>query len=171
MSNSTRSTAAASTRTGSRQFVTYTLISAIVAATAAGVSTALGFQAWVMFAGFIAWFTRPMPTRNGVFAVLCLWLGLGIGIAAHSATYALTPVLGGLALPLVVFVSAIIIVGLRTTAVVDNMLGWFLGLVTFFAAHIEVAPGPLFSLLAASAIGGLAGWACVALTHRFAPVH
>jgi hypothetical protein len=36
----------------------------------------------------------------------------------------------------VVFLVAILIVGLRTTSIVDNMLTWFLGMVTFFAAEL-----------------------------------
>ena len=60
------------------------------------------------------------------------------------------------------------IVGLRTTSVVNNMLAWFLGMVTFFAADMEVSLEPLLELGSASAIGGFAGWACQALNRRWA---
>lgn len=57
---------------------------------------------------------------------------------------------------------------LRTTSVVNNMLAWFLGMVTFFAADMEVSLEPLLELGSASAIGGFAGWACQALNRRWA---
>lgn len=41
------------------QFVWFTVIAAVVAALAAWGSATLNLEVWVMFAGFIAWFTRP----------------------------------------------------------------------------------------------------------------
>jgi uncharacterized protein DUF1097 len=150
------------------QFVLFTVIAAVVAALASWSSAALALEVWAMFAGFIAWFTRPTSVRDGVYSIICLFLGIALGALAHIATQALTPSLGVLALPLVVFVVGLVIVGLRTTRVVDNMLAWFIGLVTFFAAEIELAFGPLLELGSACAIGGFAGWACQALNRRWA---
>ena len=121
-----------------------------------------------MFAGFIAWFTRPTSARDGVYSMICLYLGIALGVLAHIATEALAPSLGAFALPLVVFVVGVVIVGLRTTSLVDNMLAWFIGLVTFFAAEVELAVGALLELGSACAIGGFAGWACQALNRRWA---
>lgn len=149
------------------QFVLFTLIAAIVAAAAAGVSDALALEVWIMFAGFIAWFTRPTSTRAGVHSLICLWLGILLAAVSHRATGALMPFAGSLALPLVVFAVASLVVGLRTTRVVDNMLGWFLGLVTFFAAEPEPALSSFANLGLATALGGFAGWACQALNRRF----
>jgi hypothetical protein len=150
------------------QFVLFTVIAAVVAALASWSSAALALEVWAMFAGFIAWFTRPTSVRAGVYSIICLFLGIALGALAHIATEALTPSLGVLALPLVVFVVGVVIVGLRTTRVVDNMLAWFIGLVTFFAAEVELAFGPLLELGSACAIGGFAGWACQALNRRCA---
>ncbi|WP_197377213.1 DUF1097 domain-containing protein [Mycolicibacterium baixiangningiae] len=171
MSAATRPPAPSGIRPSAKQFAAYTLLSAAVAAAASTVSTALAFEVWVMFAGFIAWFTRPSSIRDGLSALACMWLGIGLGAAAYWSMHNLTPTLGALAVPIVVFLVALLIVGLRTTAFVNNMLAWFLGLVTFFAAHIEIAPAPILELVAASAIGGLAAWASVTVTHRFAPAH
>jgi hypothetical protein len=150
------------------QFVLFTVIAAVVAALASWSSAALALEVWAMFAGFIAWFTRPTSAREGVYSMICLFLGIALGVLAHIATEALTPSLGGFGLPLVVFVVGVVIVGLRTTRVVDNMLAWFLGLVTFFAAEVELAFGTLLELGSACAIGGFAGWACQALNRRWA---
>jgi hypothetical protein len=145
------------------QFAIFTLIAAVVAALASWSSAALALEVWAMFAGFIAWFTRPTSVRGGVYSIICLFLGIALGALAHVATGALAPSLGALALPLVVFVVGAVIVGLRTTRVVDNMLAWFIGLVTFFAAEVHIAFGTLLELGSACAIGGFAGWACQAL--------
>jgi hypothetical protein len=149
------------------QFVLFTVIAAVVAALAAFSSAALALEVWAMFTGFIAWFTRPASVRDGVYSMLCLFLGIGLGVLAHIATEALTPSLRGFALPVVVFVVGVVIVGLRTTRVVDNMLAWFIGLVTFFAAEVEIAFEPLLALGSACAIGGFAGWACQTLNRRW----
>jgi Protein of unknown function (DUF1097) len=150
------------------QFALFTVIAAVVAALASWSSAALALEVWVMFAGFIAWFTRPTSVRNGVYSIICLFLGIALGALAHIATVALSPPLGSLALPFVVFVVGVVIVGLRTTHVVDNMLAWFLGLVTFFAAEVEIEFWTLLELGSACAIGGFAGWACQALNRRWA---
>lgn len=150
------------------RFVAFTAIAAMVAALAAYGSTALGLQAWVMFAGWVAWFTRPASARLGVHAVICLWLGMALAVAGHGIVALATPFAGAAALPLAVLVLASVVVGLRTTPVLDNMLAWFVGLVTFFAAEPEhVLPG-LLTLMAASALGAFAGFACQRLQHRFA---
>jgi len=60
--------------------------------------------------------------------MLCLWLSLGIGGASGVLTGALIPSLGHLALPLVVFLVALLIVRARTQRLTSNMLSWFLGM-------------------------------------------
>ncbi|WP_242128102.1 DUF1097 domain-containing protein [Sphingobium sp. Sx8-8] len=150
------------------QFVLFTAIAAIVAAAAAWLSEALALEVWIMFAGFIAWFTRPTSTRDGIHSMICLWLGILLAAISYWATGSLISLAASLALPLVVFAVALLVVGLRTTPVLDNMLGWFLGLVTYFAAELEPQLTSFANLGLATAIGGFAGWACQALNRRFA---
>lgn len=150
-----------------KQFILFTLVAAVVASFAAWGSAALALEVWVMFAGFIAWFTRPTSLRESLSAMVCLWLGVGLAAISEVATGALMPALGGLALPLVVFFVAILIVGLRTTSIVGNMLTWFLGMVTFFAAGWELSAATFLHFAGATAIGGFAGWACQAINRRW----
>lgn len=150
-----------------RQFVIYTVIAAVVAALAAWSSEALALEVWVMFAGFTAWFTGPTSSRDGLYSMICLWLGMALGALSYAATGAMMPPLGALALPLVVLVVALVVVGLRTTIVVNNVLAWFLGIVTFFAAEVEISLQTVTELGCASAIGGFAGWACQALNRQW----
>ncbi|GGF84672.1 hypothetical protein GCM10007301_50820 [Azorhizobium oxalatiphilum] len=150
------------------KFILWTLIASVVAAFAAWLSAALDLEVWVMFAGFIAWFARPTALRNSVAAMLCLWLGIGIGALSHIATGALIPSLDHMALPVVVFLVAILIVGLRAHSILGNMLTWFLGMVTFFAAEFDLAAASFMHLAFATGIGGLAGYSCQTLNRRFA---
>lgn len=121
-----------------------------------------------MFAGFIAWFTRPTSTKNGVAAMLCLWLGIAIGAMSHLMTGAVVPSLDHMALPAVVFLVAILIVGLRAHGTLGNMLSWFLGMATYTAAELDFAVASFMHFAFATAIGGLAGYTCQALNRRFA---
>lgn len=150
------------------KFMLWTLIAATVAAFAAWLSATLSLEVWLMFAGFIAWFTRPTSLRSSVSAMLCLWLGIAIGALSHIVTVALVPSLDHLALPAVVFLVAVLIVGLRGNGVLGNMLAWFLGMVTYFAAELDLAAATFVHLASATALGGLAGYACQALNRRFA---
>ncbi|OAH15382.1 hypothetical protein STSP_12450 [Streptomyces jeddahensis] len=99
---------------------------------------------------------------------MCLWLGMVLAVVGHTIVEMTSPFAGVLALPLAVFVLASVAVGLRTTPVLNNMLAWFLGLVTFFAAEPEDVLTGLLTLVAASAMGALAGFVCQRLQHRFA---
>ena len=150
------------------KFILWTVIASIVAALAAWISARLALEVWVMFAGFIAWFTRPTSLTNSLAAVLCLWLGLVIGAVSEVLTVAFIPSLGQFALPLVVFIVAIVIVGLRTHKIAGNMLTWFLGMVTWFAAGFDISFASFIHLISATAIGGLAGYTCQVLNRRWA---
>lgn len=166
MSHSTARTANVNRQTPA-QFALFTLVAATSAALATWGAATLSLKVWAMFAGFIAWFTRPTPLRAGVSALVCLWLGMGLAAVAARTTGALTPAMGALALPVVVFLVASIVVALRTTRVVDNMLAWFLGMVAFFAAEPEPLHLAFAHLGGAAAIGALAGWTCQTLNQRW----
>lgn len=150
------------------QYVVFTVIAGIVAAVAAFGSVVLSLEPWAMFAGWVAWFTRPTSTTQGVYATICLWLGMVLAVLGTLSVETFSPVVGPAALPLTVFVLAIVAVGLRTTPVLNNMLAWFVGLVTFFAAEPESFFTGLLALVAATAIGALAGYVCQALQRRLA---
>lgn len=66
-------------------------------------------------------------------------------------------------MPLVAWVVALIAVSLRAAPAVNNVLAYFLGLVTVFAAHAEPASVAIASLGAAGAIGAVAAWAASVL--------
>jgi hypothetical protein len=140
-------------------YVTTTVVAAVTASLAAGCALAIGLPVWAMFIGWIAFFTRGLHTRSTIDNLGCVWLGLAAGAFAAMAIGALAPTLGvGVALPLVVFAVALVVVGLRGLPVLNNLLGYFLGLVAWFAAHLEPSFEHVVQLAGASAIGSIAGW-------------
>lgn len=142
-----------------RAYVTVTVAAAATASLAAASALAMQLPVWAMFIGWIAFFTRGLTTRSTLDNLGCVWLGLVIGALAATAIGTLAPTLGPLvALPLVVFVVALVVVGLRGLPVLNNLLGYFLGLVAWFAAHLEPSFEHVAQLAAANAIGSIAGW-------------
>lgn len=142
----------------SMRFTVLTLAAAVTAAIAATTSASLGWPVWAMFMGWVAFFTRGHSAKDAFYSYLCLAIGIVFGVAAALAVGALMPLIGSLAFGPVVFVVAIIVVSLRAAAPINNVPAYFLGLITFFAAHLE--PGILaFSELAAvSGLGSFAAW-------------
>lgn len=143
----------------SRAYITVTLVAAACASFAAAASLTLSLPVWAMFVGWIAFFSRGLTTRSTVENLVCVWLGLCMGALAGLSISLLAPSLGlGLALPIVVFAVALIVVSLRGLPILNNLLAYFLGLVAWFASHFEPSLGSLVLLASASAIGSLAGW-------------
>jgi hypothetical protein len=62
---------------------------------------------------------------------------------------------------------AILIVGLRTHRILRNMLAWFLGMVTYFAAKLDLAVTSFMHLAIATGIGACR-YAYQDLNRRFA---
>lgn len=161
------STAPRPSATSALGFITFTLVAAGVAAIAAFGSLSLGLAPWAMFVGWVAYFTRPTSVRQGLANYLCLVLGLLFGVVAVLALGALTPILGRYAIAAVVFVVASVIVSLRAVPWVNNALAWFLGLIAFFAAHLEPSLASVAELASVGALGSFAGWGAQSLQRRF----
>lgn len=150
------------------QFIGFTAAAAVTAATAAFISVIFALPVWAMFIGWVAYYTRGHSARDGLANFICLMLGVAFGMVAASAIAALAPALGVATIGVVVFVVAAIVVSLRVVPVANNILSYFLGLISFFAAHLEPALSALVELGSASAIGCFAGWIANSLQSRLA---
>src|SRR5687767_2339119 len=117
-------------------FLAFSAIPAGIAASAAFTSLHLGFAPWAMFIGWVAYFTRPVSGLQGLRTWFCLLGGILAGAASVLGLDTLAPVVGSLALPLIVFVVAMVVVSMRAVRSLDNILAWFLGMIAFFAAHV-----------------------------------
>lgn len=149
-------------------YLAFSTAAALTAAAASAASLAFGLPVWAMFVGWVAFFTRGLSGRDGAVNLACVVLGTAIGAAAAIAIAALHPALGMLALPMVVFVVASVVVSLRAAPMLNNILAYFLGLIAFFAAHMEPTLGTVAHLGSAGALGSLAGWVSMALQRRWA---
>ncbi|OOG62675.1 hypothetical protein B0E45_30070 [Sinorhizobium sp. A49] len=144
------------------KFNLLTLVAATTAALAAATSASIGWPVWAMFMGWVAFFTRGHTAREALTSYSCLAAGIAIGMAAALALGALMPTMGTLAFGPVVFVVAMIVVSLRAVAPVNNVPAYFLGLITFFAAHLEPGWLAFCELSGVAALGCAAAW----LAHR-----
>ncbi|MFL9876087.1 DUF1097 domain-containing protein [Paraburkholderia megapolitana] len=146
-------------RTSRQGYVLITVVAAVSAAIASATALALSLPVWAMFMGWIAFFSRGLTTRSTVENLGCVWLGISIGTLAATGIGMLAPALGvGVALPIVVFAVAIVVVGIRGMPVMNNLLAYFLGLVTWFASELAPSIENVVHLAAAGAIGSTAGW-------------
>jgi hypothetical protein len=140
------------------RFFAMSAAAAAVAASAAHASTLITVPVWAMFVGWVAFYTRGHSAREGVANLLCLALGIALGLIASVAVGMLHPSLGSTALPLVVLIVALLVISLRAVPMLNNILSYFLGLITVFAAHAEPGIAAFAELATAGALGGFAAW-------------
>ena len=152
------------------QFIVFTVIASAIAAAAAFGSAFLQLAPWAMFVGWVTCFTQPTSARQGLFSGISLWLGLATGAIASVALGALVPTMGLNAVFVVVFAVACVVVSMRAVPVVNNILAWFLGLIAFFASHLEPSLVSIGELGSAGTLGIGAGWGAQALQTRFARI-
>ena len=146
--------------------VGYTAIAATIAAIAAATSAALQLPIWTMFIGWVAFFTQGLNVRHTINNLICVWLGIAIGMVAGIALSIVGPILGTGALPFVVFIVAMLVVSLRSVPKINNLLCYFLGLVSFFASHYVPSMGNFLVLAGAASIGSFGGLVSIFLQKR-----
>lgn len=134
---------------------------AVIASSAATLSTAaFEVPVWAMFVGWISFFTRGLNLKQGAINLACVLIGFALGMGAAHAMAVLTPFLGGYAITAVVFVVTGIALSLAQVPVFNNLLGFFLGLVAYFASHQPPAVSTFTMLTVAATLGATA--ACLA---------
>lgn len=139
----------------------------VVASSAATFSAvALELPVWAMFIGWIAFFTRGRNLKAGLVNLGCVLIGLALGIGAARLQGALVPYLDAYAISAVVLAITAVALSLARLPVFNNLLGFFLGLVSYFASHWPPAVGSFASLGLAAAIGTTAGFLAHAWAHR-----
>jgi hypothetical protein len=144
--------------------------SAVASAAASLSALLLEVPVWAMFVGWIALFSRGGQLRQGLISLACVVAGLVFGMAAASALAALGPHLGAASVGVVMFAVAMLVVSLRRLPVFNNLLGFFLGLAVWFAAHQPASLATYAELAIAATVGTLAGWLASRVHHRWTPV-
>lgn len=142
--------------------VSYTAIAAIAAAT----SAALQLPIWAMFIGCIAFFTQGLNVKHTINNLICVWLGIAIGMVTGIVLSIAGAILGAGALPFVIFIITMLVVSLRSVPKINNLLCYFLGLVSFFASHYVPSMDSFLVLAGAASIGSFGGLAFIFLQKR-----
>lgn len=142
----------------SAQHTKGTLIATVVASLTALICAYFGMTTWYMFIGWVAYFMRPTSFVNMLSTGLCVSLGIILAVLAASGIGLLMPTLGILSFSVIVFIVAVIVLTLRSLPIIGNPLAWFLGLITYFAAHIEPSLYNLAPMIATIYLGALAGF-------------
>ncbi|NYT84306.1 DUF1097 domain-containing protein [Pollutimonas harenae] len=136
----------------------------VIASSAATLSVvAFEVPVWAMFVGWISYFTRGLNLKQGVINLTCVFIGVTLGIAATHVVVALTPMLGGYAISAVVFAITVLALSLAKAPVFNNLLGFFLGLVAYFASHQPPSITTFGMLALAATLGATAAFLAHAL--------
>lgn len=145
--------------------------SAVAAGAASIAALLLEVPVWAMFAGWIVYFSRTPSLRQGGISLVCAIAGLGLGLLASIALGLLTPLVGPVALTMVVFVVAMTALASARLPLFDNLLAVFTGLVCWFAMHQPPGWPALATLIVALALGSCAGALAHALHRGVLPRH
>lgn len=130
----------------------------VVASLVATVSALLiEVPVWATFIGWIAFFSRGISARDGAINLACVLIGLVIGIAAASASAALAPYLGASTIAPVVLIATFLLLSLGLLPVINNLTGFFLGLVCYFASQLPPTLDSYFELAMAATLGVVGG--------------
>lgn len=121
---------------------------------------------WAMFIGWISFFTRGANFRHGLVNLACVLGGVTLGIGAASLLSLLTPHLEVFAVGAVVFAITVVTLSLAKAPVFNNLLGFFLGLVAYFASHQPPSFAAFGSLALAAALGTTAAFLAHSLQKR-----
>lgn len=127
----------------------------------------LDLPIWAVFIGWIAFFTRGITATNGAINLVCVLAGLGIGIAAATANIYLEPHLGRFTVTLTVLAVTFVVLTFQALPTFNNLLGFFLGLVCYFASGLPPTFESYLALAVATALGILAGLLASLVKVRF----
>jgi len=157
---------------GGNAFTTHVkvVVGESVVASSAAMLSVMVFEVpvWAMFVGWISYFTRGLDLKQGAINLACVLVGVMLGIGAAHALAVLTPHLGSYALAAVVFAITVVALSLAKAPVLNNVLGFFLGLVAYFASHQPPSLDTFRTLAVAAALGAVAGFLAHALQKRLA---
>lgn len=116
-----------------------------------------------MFVGWVAFFTRPAFIFNALTSSFCVALGILLDEIVTTVNSVLLPVIGKAAFAAAVFAVVFIVVSLRGAPIIGNIVAWFLGLISFFAANPEPKAIEIISLIVPAFLGAFTGNLCTYL--------
>lgn len=133
-------------------------LEALIASIAATITLKLSFPVWIMFIGWVSFFSRSPCLKNGLLNTLSTISGVFIGIGATFFIKYFTPYMASYSLSLATFIVAVVVLSMGFFTKLNNVVAIFLGVITYFALHQPFSIENLISILGAISIGSLAGF-------------
>jgi len=141
-------------------------VSVVAAFTATVSALALSVPVWATFIGWIAFFSRGLTGRHAIINLICVLVGIAMGIGSGLISIKLAPYTGSLTITVVVLVATFVLMSAALLPVVNNVLGYFLGLVCYFASNLPPTLDSWATLAVAVSVGVLGGLSA-SLAHNF----
>ena len=113
---------------------------------------------WAMFIGWITFFTGGYTAREGGGSWGCAVGGLTIGALAGLASEHMASCLGTLTVIPVALVVTLLVLSLKWLPVFNNVLGYFLGTVCYFASRLPPSLATWADLAIALSLGVVGGF-------------
>tara|TARA_R110000764_G_scaffold90881_1_gene173352 strand:+ start:3026 stop:3541 length:516 start_codon:yes stop_codon:yes gene_type:complete len=132
-------------------------VSVVAALTASASALLINVPVWATFIGWIAFFSRGMTARDGVINLICVLIGLAMGIGSGLVSTELAPYTGALTITFVVLGATFVLMSVALLPVINNVLSYFLGLVCYFASNLPPALDAWITLGIAVSVGVLGG--------------
>ncbi len=113
---------------------------------------------WAMFIGWITFFTGGHTAREGAISWGCVLGGLTIGTLAGLASEHMASCLGTLTVIPVALGVTLLVLSLKGLPVFNNVLGYFLGTVCYFASRLPPSLSTWTDLAIALSLGVVGGY-------------
>jgi hypothetical protein len=142
------------------------LVTAIIAATAAATSAAFGLPVWGMFLGWVCALAGGQTLKEVFFSYVCFAAGIGIGAVGTLIVGRLEPAIGPLSSGVAVLCMATVIVSMRKAPRFNLVPNFILGVLGIFALHAERIGAGALQLAEPALIGAIGVWLAYRLQAR-----
>jgi len=117
----------------------------------------VGVPVWGMFAGWIVFVTGGGGAKPGLAALGSAVLGLILGLGGGAAIVGVTPSLGNMTVPVVVFIIVALAMLGQRVPLLNSVICYFIGMTVYFASGLSPVIATVATLGSAIAIGTLSG--------------
>jgi len=144
------------------------LMTALIAAAGSVVCALISVPVWMMFAGWIAFLAGGGTAKTAAVTFICVSLGAILGVFGAFTIAHSTANLGGMALPLGVFVIVAAALVAQFLPIINSVIGYFCGMTIFFASGLPLAASSLLIIGSGVAIGVVSGLVATIVGNRIA---
>jgi hypothetical protein len=122
------------------------------------VSNTFGLPAWVLFIGWVAYYSFGKAPLKAVNSFLLILAGIVLAMLVQYTGVWLTGYFQNLGFPVAVFFLVGFLGVIKSVKGINNLLAYFLGMIAFFGAHLSAGVSALFQLGIPLALGFMFAW-------------